>query len=64
MSHEGMEVRLRRQAGMSPEKKEALSAFFDVQEDWYTYCAQCGERIMGTPSHIMSHGKTCDGEVS
>lgn len=46
-------------SGMSPECREEMNDFLAKQNDWYIFCKNCNEKIIGSINTVKNHGKSC-----
>lgn len=46
------EAKLKRDFGMSPEGRVALTAHNEKQNDWYGFCKHCGKKRYGTLAEL------------
>ena len=54
----------RKEAGMSEENREKMQGFLGMQTDWYVFCKNCNEKIIGTIDKVKDHGKSCKRETT
>ena len=55
-----IEHSLRRNYGMSPERREEVAKFLATVNDWYRYCKKCGKHIKGTREEVLAACKCSD----
>lgn len=58
------QAKLKRMAGMSPQRKAYVNQRLSQAQDWQINCQSCGQRMVGSLEWIDKHREECGGKES